>query len=378
MDLQRLNSGLRRTRRAGKGHVALRLVPGTAGLLAALLLSMPAHAAPAADPAYRTQVLALARADREERAALTPATSNDDAVQRALAEHDLGRWQTLEGLIKAKGFPGTARVGSDGAQAAFLVIQHLPDPDAQATLLPAAEEAWRNRQWPGAWYAQLYDRVQIHAGRPQRYGSQYSFDDNGEISIDPVEDALRLDARRISVDLPPMAQYLQSLQAQGYKVSRFSPVQVSPAAAWQAGFGGVGPITLGMNLRQAIAASSLPLTVPDIYDSPDCTYAAAEHADGMPPLMLANGLVVRYDVIAAPIRTARGIGVGNTEAQVIAAYGKASVGVTAHAYGGVKDHYLTVYSPDRRQALRFEIEGGVVTRYYGGWVKQVAYTEGCL
>jgi hypothetical protein len=51
--------------------------------------------------------------------------------------------------------------------------------------------------------ALLTDRVLVHGGRPQRYGSSLSAV-NGRLVADAIEDEIDVDSRRAAVGLPTM------------------------------------------------------------------------------------------------------------------------------------------------------------------------------
>jgi hypothetical protein len=54
------------------------------------------------------------------------------------------------------------------------------------------------------------DRVLVHRGKPQRYGSQFDFA-GGRLVPAPIEDLPGLDARRAAIGLMPMAEYARML-----------------------------------------------------------------------------------------------------------------------------------------------------------------------
>ena len=113
----------------------------------------------------------------------------------------------LRELLHAKGFPAAAAVGTDGSNAAFLLVQHASDATLQAEALAAMEPLLAKAEVSRADYALLFDRVQLAQGRPQRYGSQFSTREGSNV-LDPVEDPQGLDARRAAVDLPPLSAYV--------------------------------------------------------------------------------------------------------------------------------------------------------------------------
>jgi hypothetical protein len=61
--------------------------------------------------------------------------------------------------------------------------------------------------------AYLTDRVRAADGLPQVYGTQLQYDSRGCASPKPSEDPTQLDARRASVGLEPVAQYVQTVMA---------------------------------------------------------------------------------------------------------------------------------------------------------------------
>jgi len=62
-------------------------------------------------------------------------------------------------------------------------------------------------------FAMLEDRVRVHDGQPQRYGTQLSLDGTGPMRFDPIEDLEHLDARRAEAGLPPLDVYSCMLRA---------------------------------------------------------------------------------------------------------------------------------------------------------------------
>jgi hypothetical protein len=59
--------------------------------------------------------------------------------------------------------------------------------------------------------ALLVDRVLLHEGLPQRYGTQFTLVD-GRLVLHPVEEEAGLDDRRRSMDLPTMEGYMRVVE----------------------------------------------------------------------------------------------------------------------------------------------------------------------
>jgi hypothetical protein len=174
--------------------------------------------------ALRAELLALGRADQADREGIAAAmAARDTAFMRRLMAGDSARTARLRAVVREHGWPSPVRVGGDAVEAAWLVLQHTPDHAWQAELLPTLEARAAAGELPRQGVALLTDRVLLHAGRPQRYGSQFSAVD-GRLIPEPVEDLATLDARRAAVGLPPMAEYVEQL-AEAYEM----PVQWPPA-----------------------------------------------------------------------------------------------------------------------------------------------------
>lgn len=121
------------------------------------------------------------------------------------------RW--LRTVVARDGWPTRARVGVDGLNAAFLLVQHADHDTAfQAWVLPHLMRAYRAGELPGQDVALLTDRLASARGAAQEYGTQADFSD-GRIIVKPIRDSARVDARRATMGLPPMAAYLRVLDS---------------------------------------------------------------------------------------------------------------------------------------------------------------------
>lgn len=159
----------------------------------------------------------------------------------------------------------------------------------------------------------------------------------------------------------------------------FTSMAGAPAGAddWRLSTLGYGPARFGMSLDEASRALGVELIVDGEIDAPDCHYANAVPAIADLTIMVSRGRIVRFDVTGPGIRTRSGLGVGDDEAQVMAALAAQSVEVTPHKYVAPDGNYLTVWSADRQSAVRFETLHGKVTSFYAGRVPHVTYVEGC-
>jgi hypothetical protein len=112
----------------------------------------------------------------------------------------------LRQLIAEHGWPDEALAGKDGAEAAWIIVQHaIGEPEFQREmlrLLQACADAKRVPLWHAAY---LEDRISMYEGRPQRYGTQ-SIDDPRDGRIRPwkIAEPDRVNQLRSEVGLGPL------------------------------------------------------------------------------------------------------------------------------------------------------------------------------
>lgn len=133
---------------------------------------------------------------RSEKGDLTP----DEWKQQTAI--DVANMKRLAEIIDAYGWPGLRFAGA-ASQTSFLVLQHA-DHASQSKYLPLLHDAVKRRDALGSDFAMLDDRVRIADGKLQRYGSQLS---TNPLRLQPIEDEARVDERRRSIGLEPLADY---------------------------------------------------------------------------------------------------------------------------------------------------------------------------
>ncbi len=76
-------------------------------------------------------------------------------------------------------------------------------------VLPSVEKEYKNGGGDPIMYAILYDALQRHLGRKQRFGTQMGLDSAGNPMVLPLEGASKVDQFRQEIGLPPLAEYLK-------------------------------------------------------------------------------------------------------------------------------------------------------------------------
>jgi len=190
------------------------------------------------DDALRRELLSMTEEDQKARMEMmreladagTPIGSHIDThdptyvatmkkVSTKLAVVDGKNRAQLKEIVELHGWPSISLVGKDGAQAAWMLVQHA-DADREfqkacLALMGALPDGEIDKQA----VAYLTVRVLVGEKKPQRYGTQM----DGEFKPAPLEDPENVDRRRAEVGLPPLAEYIKMSKEMYEKMSAGSP-----------------------------------------------------------------------------------------------------------------------------------------------------------
>ncbi len=164
------------------------------------------------DHALRRQLKEIARRDQDVRHRFLHAYNRQPhdsaAVQELLAEMratDERNLAEIKHILATRGWPGKELVG-DACSAIWLVIQHS-DVETQKEALPMLKEGVIRGELNSVQIAMLEDRILVHSGEEQIYGTQYYWEEKDgkkELKIYPIRDADKVDLRRESIGLEPL------------------------------------------------------------------------------------------------------------------------------------------------------------------------------
>jgi hypothetical protein len=156
--------------------------------------------------ALRRALIAMRDEDLSVREELLEAGRLGGRYVPRMEEVHRGNAARLREIIAQHGWPTQDITGEDGAQAAWLVVQHaVGEPEFQRAVLGLMQALVAQERAP-AWHAAyLEDRIALHEGRPQRYGSQW-IDDARDGRTRPwkLAEPERIDELRASVGLAPL------------------------------------------------------------------------------------------------------------------------------------------------------------------------------
>lgn len=153
----------------------------------------------------------MAAADLRKRDALIAAGVLFDGYHPEMEALHIHNAKELEAIIDAVGWPHRRIAGAEGAEAAWLIAQHaISLPDFQRKVLGLLKE--NAGDVPPAQIAMLEDRIRRFEGKPQLYGTQFDWDENGQLSAGAIEDAANVDARRANVGLNSLKERTEEMR----------------------------------------------------------------------------------------------------------------------------------------------------------------------
>jgi hypothetical protein len=168
---------------------------------------MATNSADAEWSVIRVELLAMTQEDRKVRAELAADGTLFEGYHPRMREVHDRHAARLAGILDDHGWPTESLTGPDGAEAAWLIVQHaIACPALQRRALGELIAAAGRGEVPPWQPAMLEDRIRVFEGRPQRYGTQLDWNADGQLSPLPIEEPASLDERRKAVGLRPLEE----------------------------------------------------------------------------------------------------------------------------------------------------------------------------
>lgn len=168
----------------------------------------------------------MARDDDRVRSELIAAgsLSNEGYHPRMAAVHARNA-DRLSAIIEEHGWPGRSLVRPDGAEAAWLILQHaIGRPALQRAALPLLETAAAAGEADPLHAVYLADRIAFFEDRPQRFGTQFDWDRDGRLSPWTLDDPEGVDERRARLGLEPLGEQTRRIRERAEAEGERPPV----------------------------------------------------------------------------------------------------------------------------------------------------------
>ena len=162
------------------------------------------------DEALRAELREMFRVDQELRHKWME-EGDDQELASQVREIDQRNTARMRQIVDTHGWPGKTLVGEDGANAAWLLVQHADrDRSFQKRCMGLMAAAGPEEVSQGD-LAYLVDRVRVGEGQPQVYGTQFWTDGSGKFGPQPIEDEGLVDERRARVGLGTLEEYRKTM-----------------------------------------------------------------------------------------------------------------------------------------------------------------------
>ena len=163
-------------------------------------------------PGIRDELLRMQERDQAARDACVGGSAEEQAKCVVKIGDDIDKPNTkrLNEIFNTYGFPTAKLVGVDGVKAFILLMQHSGDIPLRKKSEPGMKRAYKTKVISPMEYTGFVDRLLVHQGKPQIYGSNFDMKD-GKLVMSPVRDPKKLDARRKAMGLIPIAEYARTM-----------------------------------------------------------------------------------------------------------------------------------------------------------------------
>lgn len=113
-------------------------------------------------------------------------------------------------------WPGNTLIGEMADQSLWLCLQHADQtPEVAKKYLPMLYEAVQQKRSDPMYYAYLFDRIRMHEGKEQVYGTQtyQKRVEGGKVKyfVVPIENVEEVDKRRIEMGMEGISEYLKEM-----------------------------------------------------------------------------------------------------------------------------------------------------------------------
>lgn len=120
----------------------------------------------------------------------------------------------LRQIIEEHGWPGRTLVGEEAAHAAWIILQHsIGEPEFMRRGFRLVQIAAAAGEIDPKLAAMLEDRICVFEGRPQKFGTQFDWDENGQMSPNKYDDLRLVEERRCAIGLTPLKEAVDDIRA---------------------------------------------------------------------------------------------------------------------------------------------------------------------
>ena len=161
------------------------------------------------------KIIDLKNADLELRDKLVQNKQLSDGYSEEMKELHNKNAEILNNIIDEIGYPTIDKVGKEATEATWLVIQHsIGQPKFMKKCVLLLQSAVYENKAEAKNLAYLTDRIKVFEEKPQLYGTQFDWDENGNLSPNQFDNLSKVNERRKSIGLNPLEEQIEIIRRQ--------------------------------------------------------------------------------------------------------------------------------------------------------------------
>ncbi|WP_062052843.1 DUF6624 domain-containing protein [Aquimarina longa] len=169
------------------------------------------------------KIIELKNTDLEFREKLIESGKLSEGYNKEMAEIHNKNAKTLNEIINKIGYPTLDKVGKEANEATWLIIQHsIGQPNFMKKCVKLLEIAVHQNKANSKNLAYLTDRIAVFENKPQLYGTQFDWDESGELSPNIFDDLKKVNQRRKSIGFNSIEEQTKIIRKQA-KNNKQSP-----------------------------------------------------------------------------------------------------------------------------------------------------------
>jgi hypothetical protein len=131
----------------------------------------------------------------------------------------------LSEVIDTIGYPTIDKVGKEAHEATWLIVQHaIAQPEFMKKCAILLEKAVSENKADPKSVAYLTDRIAVFESKEQLYGTQFDWDEYGNLSPNPFDDINKVNKRRVSIGLNTLEEQTEIIRRQAAKEMQSPPI----------------------------------------------------------------------------------------------------------------------------------------------------------
>jgi hypothetical protein len=161
----------------------------------------------------KSRLVKMAEEEGHLRAELASDGSLYEGYPQKIRELHLNQANELEKIVETFGWPKISLVGEEGADAAWLILQHsISRPDFMKSCFPLFESAVQENEASIKHLACLTDGIRYFSREPQVYGSYFDWNETGQFGPWVIEDPENVNNYRKKMGLNTLEEKIKEME----------------------------------------------------------------------------------------------------------------------------------------------------------------------